>query len=316
MNPESPSRKRAIIFSGGGARGAYEVGVWRFLEEIGWKADLATGTSVGSINAALVSMGWTAADIENYWLSLRRRKVYHYPIWKSIKSSFSSLTGGSRRPPSIFDSKPLHNQLLKIIDLERLHNEETELVITATDVERAQVHYFVGEEITVKHILASCSIPVFFPWQEIDGKTYWDGGIMANTPILPAIQRNAKEIIIVLLSPLFEDKVPLPRNHKEAAAWTMDLSAIGSLNALGRYFAHQFNLDLDETLRSISENNFVQINDVRVGIVAPESAYSLSSILDFKRKKMKASIERGYDDARAQLKGFLTHTKTPVREVP
>ncbi len=306
-------RKRALVLSGGGARGAYEVGVWRYLEEVGWKADIVSGSSVGSINGCLIAMGWSVDEMASFWASLRKKHIYRYPIWARIKSLLSRMTGGPRRRPSVFDSTPLHRTLRQTIDLDKIRNSKTELVITATDIERARLQYFVDDEITVKHVLASCSIPVFFPWQEIDGRTYWDGGIMGNTPILPALNRHAKEIIVVLLAPVFEDKVPLPKNQNEAAAWTLDLATIGAFKALGRYISQRFHLDLEETINTLTEKNYIEVGGYRIGIVAPKSAYSLSSMLDFNLPRLQKAIDNGYNDAKKQLRGFLTDPRPPSR---
>ena len=58
--------KLALVLAGGGARGAYEVGVWQAMSELGMEIDIVTGSSVGSINGAMVCQG----DLE---LSLKRK---------------------------------------------------------------------------------------------------------------------------------------------------------------------------------------------------------------------------------------------------
>ena len=49
--------KKALILSGGGARGAFQVGVWQYLREINWTPDLICGTSIGAVNAAAIGSG-------------------------------------------------------------------------------------------------------------------------------------------------------------------------------------------------------------------------------------------------------------------
>ena len=63
----------AIVFSGGGARGAYQIGVWKALRKLNMKFDIVTGTSVGAFNGALYVQG-------NF------RKAYK--IWWNMKSDF------------------------------------------------------------------------------------------------------------------------------------------------------------------------------------------------------------------------------------
>ena len=75
-NPKAP--RKALVLAGGGARGSYQVGVWRALTELGWKPDLITGTSVGSLNGAMFALDLyeTARDM---WLSIRSQDVMELP---------------------------------------------------------------------------------------------------------------------------------------------------------------------------------------------------------------------------------------------
>ena len=69
---------RGLVLAGGGARGSYQVGVWRALDELGWKAGVVTGTSVGCLNGAMYVLGQyeTARDM---WLSIRSKDVMELP---------------------------------------------------------------------------------------------------------------------------------------------------------------------------------------------------------------------------------------------
>ncbi|MEH6637551.1 MAG: patatin-like phospholipase family protein, partial [Halioglobus sp.] len=76
MTESAPPIKRALILSGGGGRGAYQVGVWRRLQEIGWQPDIVCGTSIGAINGALIGSGWDARRLEAFWESLDRKRAF------------------------------------------------------------------------------------------------------------------------------------------------------------------------------------------------------------------------------------------------
>ncbi len=60
---------RGLVLAGGGARGSYQVGVWRALDELGWTAGAVTGTSVGCLNGAMYALGQyeTARDMWLTW---------------------------------------------------------------------------------------------------------------------------------------------------------------------------------------------------------------------------------------------------------
>lgn len=66
--------KRALILSGGGARGAYQAGVLRYLEEIQFKPDIICGTSVGAITATAMGCGMNSAEITKLWKSIEAKK--------------------------------------------------------------------------------------------------------------------------------------------------------------------------------------------------------------------------------------------------
>ena len=69
---------KALVLAGGGARGSYQVGVWRALTELGWRPQIITGTSVGSLNGAMFALDLyeTARDM---WMSIRSQDVMELP---------------------------------------------------------------------------------------------------------------------------------------------------------------------------------------------------------------------------------------------
>ena len=67
--------KQALVLSGGGARGAYQIGVWKALEELNIKCDIVTGTSIGSINGALYTQG-SLKEAEELWKNIDLETVF------------------------------------------------------------------------------------------------------------------------------------------------------------------------------------------------------------------------------------------------
>ena len=305
MKPQQQPVKRALILSGGGARGAYQVGVWQRLQEAGWEPDLICGTSIGSINGALIGQGWSAGQMEEFWEKLHRKKVFRVSLWCRIKYNFARLFGRDHSWPSLLDNRPLRKLLSSVVDEQRLRQAAPEVVVTATNVRRAELEYFSSAELTVEHILASCALPIFFPWGEIDGELYWDGGIMSNTPVLPAVQHRAQEIVVVLLAPLTGRPVPPPKNIREAIAWTLDMITIASAKTLRNYLSQQLGVDPTQAADAISDNHFIELGGVKIGIVAPRSSFGLDSILDLDPEEAKDRIADGYADASQQLGHFF-----------
>lgn len=214
--------KRALILSGGGARGAYQAGVLRYLEEIQFKPDIICGTSVGAITATAMGCGMNSAEITKLWKSIEAKKVMRYSIWNDLVDifvkSYSPLT----------DTTPLKNLLYSHLDFRNLRKNPTEVIITAVNILTAELVFFRNKEIDIEHVMASSAIPMFFPWQYVDGKPHWDGGVMANTPILPAVERGATDIVVVLLSPVGGIDMGLPKTRREGIERVFELSLIGS----------------------------------------------------------------------------------------
>ena len=173
--------------------------------------------------------------------------------------------------------------------------------MAATNVRRSRLEYFSGEELTAEHILASCSIPAIFPWCEINGELYWDGGVMANTPIGPAIRAGATEILVVLMAPLAGEQVDPPQSTRQALAWAFDMITIGSAQNLAQNLAYHFGGELSDYEQGLAEHHLLELGGIRIGIVEPSSASGLESVLDLNPKNVKARIESGYTDAREQL---------------
>lgn len=125
--------KRALILSGGGARGAYQAGVLRYLEEIQFKPDIICGTSVGAITATAMGCGMNAAEITKLWKSIEAKKVMRYSIWNDLVDifvkSYSPLT----------DTTPLKNLLYSYLDFRKLRKNPTEIIITAVNILTAEL---------------------------------------------------------------------------------------------------------------------------------------------------------------------------------
>ncbi len=282
--------KQALILAGGGARGAFQVGVLRFLEEMNWKPDMICGTSVGGVNAVGIGCGMKPAELAAFWKTYNRRMLFDLTLQKFILSFLSR-----RKFKPLMDTQPLRAVLEKHIDIEALRRSRTEIIITAVNMRTSAVTYFDRSVITIGHLLASGAIPLIFPWQFIDGEPYWDGGIMANVPIMPALERGAKEIIIVLLSPIGwvkstvsgADYQPLPQTHSQVAELMLEHFLFASGGVL---------------LEAMKKGLYA---DVKIATVAPARMLGLRSLLNFSSKEAERLIREGYDNARDQLRHFF-----------
>lgn len=296
---------RALILSGGGARGAYQAGVWKFLCEQGWKPDLVCGTSVGAINACCIASGLSPGDLEQLWWTISDKSVFKFSFSRRAVHNIRRVLGRVHGFNPLLSNAPLRKTLRRVIDMERLRAEEIQAMITATSVQDGRLRYFSNQDITVDHVVASAAIPVVFPWQRLDGRLYWDGGLMANTPILPALDQGAKEIITVLLAPLSGTQSELPRNRRKAVEWAYELSTVGSAVTALSHAAVLHGMPLSRQDSLMDESGCMKIGDMRIAVVAPDKMLGVSSILDFRTSQTRPLLEAGYADAKNQLGELL-----------
>lgn len=212
-------RKRALILSGGGGRGAYHCGVIEYLEMIGWVPDILVGTSIGAINAAALASGRTADQLKSLWLAMTSNRVQH------LRRDVFQIDEWTY----LFENAPWRRTLLEDnwFDFERLNAADAPtLAVTATDVSTGTLNVFCNHSLkasrsggprakrvcqvplSLDHILASCSIPVLYPWTRVVGSEgpFWDGAVVSNTPLGTALRAGATEIIVVLLAPWQEER--------------------------------------------------------------------------------------------------------------
>lgn len=272
---------RALVLSGGGGRGAYECGVYKYMEEAGLIPDILVGTSIGAINAAAIASGKTARDLESAWLSTRTRDIHRfwrlYP-WRAI-----------------YDTSPWIRTLHRFIDFSALAHTEKHLLITATEVEKGDLRIFDNRqiEITPAHVLASCSIPLVYPWTRIGDYHYWDGAVMANTPLSVAIDAGADEVYVVLLSPVGERYIPPPRWPWHAFAVMLDL-------ALSATFENDIK-QLERINRLVAQEMDEKHRYIRCRVIVPSKEIGLLQILRYDPQASRELIDLGYQDAREAL---------------
>ena len=293
--------KRALVLSGGGARGAYQVGVWKFLLEMGWKPDLICGTSVGAINATAIGSGMSLAELINIWKTLEHGTIYRISLLKHI---LSLLTLRNFQP--VMDTEPFKRFLQDKFNLDNIRNSDMEIVITAVNILTSQLKFFNNQVIDVEHIMASSAIPILFPWQYVDGVPHWDGGVMMNTPILPALERGAQEIIVVLLSPVGGSRMGLPRSRRQAFEHVFEQQLIGSYES---FMAH-----LNWSYKQRGKGGFFpaltrrgawNFEGVRLATIAPDYMLGFTSIMNFSTRQADRLIHEGFTDARNQLSEFF-----------
>lgn len=291
--------ERALILSGGGARGAFQLGVMKYLEEIGWKPDLICGTSAGAINAAAIGSGMPVDAMVRIWQTYNRKLMYRitWPVF------FRSLFNGRRFAPAC-DTRPLKRLLENTIDFEALRQSAAKILITALNMNTGQIKFFSHRVIRIEHLMAASAVPMLFPFQYIDGEPYWDAGIMVNTPIRPALAWEAKEIVVVLHSPIGAFDMTTPRTRQQTSELAFEHFLIGSYTAMlpTSCWVDDPDADVFETPAPGSPQMQLALNGARLCAVAPNRMLGFRSFLNFSPGQSQRLIKEGYANARMQLR--------------
>ncbi|MDM8536714.1 patatin-like phospholipase family protein [Desulfobacterales bacterium HSG17] len=294
--------KRALILAGGGSRGAFQIGVWKYLTERNWKPDIICGTSVGAINAVGIGAGLDTSTLVKLWTSFNRRKMYKLNLIPFL-SYF--LSGRGLKP--LLDTRLMQSMVSNHIDFNRLKTSQTKVVLSTVNVLTAKPCFFDNSEIQLEHVLASGAMPILFPWQYIDGAPHWDGGTMVNIPLQPALDFGADEIIIAMLSPIGHTPHPFPGDVRTALEHVFEqfLSASYQSALMSKGYKDKPIPSCQTKDTEEIKNNESHTKQPKIFTLAPAKMLGFKSLLNFSLPQAKSLIDEGYKTASTQLKPFV-----------
>ncbi len=199
--------KRAIVLSGGGTKGAYEVGVWKALGEIGTEYRIVTGTSIGSVNGALMAMG-DYSGVERIWTELKESSFINEKpeILPRIRSLVTpNMKAEDYRKLQLIsgtvDNTPFQHFIREIIDEERVRSSSVDYGLVTVRARDGNPFLLKKSEIPqgmlAEYIIASSSVYPIFPMHQIGSDFFVDGMYYDNLPIDLAISMGAEELVAV-----------------------------------------------------------------------------------------------------------------------
>lgn len=186
---------RAIVLSGGGSKGSYQIGVWKALKKLHIKYDIVTGTSVGALNAALMTQG-TYFKAVRLWKHISYNKIIDNEIGSSVIKSYAKgiIKGG-------MGTTSLEKTVEETLCLNKLYRSKINMGIITFNVKKMEPLILTKKDIPKNklkdYLVASASCFPAFKQKDIDNTKYIDGGYFDNLPINLATQMGADEVIAV-----------------------------------------------------------------------------------------------------------------------
>ncbi len=174
------SGKAALVLSAGGYFGAYQAGVWKALAR-GAKIDIVVGASVGALNGWSIAGGCGGDELAARWLHPSTARDLTFQPKPSIRGGY-------------FQHGPLLERAEMLI---REYRPEIPFGMVTVQLPWLRARLIRTENVTPRHLLASCSIPIMMPSVRIDGRRFTDGGLIDKLPLWAAVEMGATEIIAV-----------------------------------------------------------------------------------------------------------------------
>lgn len=277
--------KPALVLSGGGARGAYQVGALKAIADLHEKHarnpfSILSGTSAGAINAVAIAASannfrLAVKKVEKIWTSLHVDQVYRAGTLDLLKGPGRLLASlfnqgiGRNRPLSLLDNAPLRQLLSRSIQFRniqrRIENGYLDAVgVTATGYSSGEnVTFFQGRqgiepwrkgrtvgipaELSVSHILGSSAIPAVLPAEKISREYFGDGALRQLAPISPVLRMGADRVMVIGVS---GNQRHVPRREAQVHS-----------PSLAQMLGHVFNSAFIDTLEH-DIDNLARINEL------------------------------------------------------
>lgn len=353
MKNKPPFECVALLLQGGGALGSYQAGVYEALAEVNLHPNWVAGISIGAINSALIAGNapenrvdalktfWEGITSHNFITpstinSLTRLYGGDDELlrsWTNQLSGFKTMMQGipgffrpRAIPPflapnstpgalSYYDTSPLENTLNRLVDFDRINNGDMRFSVGAVNVRTGNFEYFdsTTHRIDARHIMASGALPPGFPAVEIDGESYWDGGVVSNTPLQWVLEDGPRQDTLAFQVDLWSAKGDYPRDMSSQDVRLKDIRYSSRTRQNTDHFREQQALRraLAHLLEHLPEgSDAVNEEDIRHLIAeADEKVYNIAHLIyrakgyegdnkdyEFSRGTMEDHWAAGYDD--------------------
>jgi NTE family protein len=240
-----------LVLQGGGALGAYQIGVYQAMHEAGIEPDWVIGTSIGAINASLIAGNPPKRRLERLnafwdqmeqsvapaavpdWFGMGKAAANLKTVMQGIPNFFTPnlhAWRGSTAPLGVessayYSTAPLRETLNSLVDFDYLCQCHTRMTVGAVNVCSGHMRYFDSskEMLTADHVMASGALPPAFGAIRIEGEPYWDGGIYSNTPIEAVLDDKPRRDSLIFAVNVWHQTGPEPESINQVMGRQKDI---------------------------------------------------------------------------------------------
>ncbi len=331
----------ALMLQGGGALGAYHIGAYQALAEHDLHPDWVAGISIGAINAAVVAgnppderidrltalweaISWpdlpaplalTALQTPHSMGSIAEAVLFGQPNFFTPRPVNPYL-----RPPappqevSFYDTSPMLETLRRFADFTLINDRAVRLSLGVTEITTGDLRFFDNhlQRIEPEHVLASGSLPPGLPATLVQGKLYWDGACVSNSPLDAVVDEPGQPHLVVFLIDLWDAAGPPPETMTDVL-WRAKQIQYASRTAR-HVDSVATKVNLRHAIRLLKARDVLEVAAVpddpvlaerRLDIVhilyRPEAGQIPNSDVDFSRSSIAERRSAGYRDMQAAL---------------
>jgi NTE family protein len=258
----------AFVLGGGGLLGAHEVGMLQALAEAGIRPDLVVGTSIGALNGVLVAADPmnAAARLSEMWQGEELRLAFSETVWGRAVRLVRSGT-------HLHSFESLRRLLVDLLPGSDFADLELPFQCVAAGIEDATARWFSRGPV-VPAVMASCAVPGLLPPVEVDGRHYFDGGLVDSIPVGRAVALGASTVYVLQVGRI-ESPLAVPTRPWEVGLVAFEIAR-----------RHRFH----EEMSSLPENVRVHVLPTGGDRLAP----GRSQFRYRDRSRVGLSIERAY----------------------
>lgn len=281
--------KRALVLSGGGARGGYQLGAWRALRKMHIKYSIVAGTSIGALNGCLMVQN-DFKKAKRMWESLAFSDVFDDEIDIDYNTNRGKVELAKKYISAVvlkggMDVKSLEDTIKGAINYKKFYNSNKDFGLITVKLNNLQPLFLtkkeISKELLSEYLIASATCFPAFKTKEIDSEQYIDGGYYDNLPINLAVDMGAEEIIAIDLN-----TISLAKKTKNKE---IKIKYIKPRNKMGSFFA--FDSELSKRSMRLGYNDTMKDYGRLEGNEYTFKRYHLMFNLWFNFKKIKRNVE-------------------------